>query len=72
MQLSSHFQMGLIGPFFRAWGLAWDWGSLHRTTFSLNPAGVPAPLDPSTLFPACSMQALHFSGLRPRNIARDP
>ncbi|KAL1942219.1 hypothetical protein VTO73DRAFT_6283 [Trametes versicolor] len=63
VQLSSHFQMGLIGPFFRAWGLAWDWGSLHRTTFSLNPAGVPAPLDPSTLFPACSMQALHVKNV---------
>ncbi|KAL1942221.1 hypothetical protein VTO73DRAFT_6285 [Trametes versicolor] len=68
MQLSNHFQLDTVGPFFRKWGLAWDKGSYHRTTFGLNPAGVPAPLDPSTLFPAVSMKAVHLKNV-PRECA---
>lgn len=68
MQLSNHFQLDTVGPFFRKWGLAWDKGSYHRTTFGLNLAGVPAPLNASTLFPAVSMKAVHLKNV-PRECA---
>ncbi|EIW52988.1 uncharacterized protein TRAVEDRAFT_84953, partial [Trametes versicolor FP-101664 SS1] len=61
MQFSSHFQPDTVAPFFRKWGLEWHAGSCVRTTFGLNFAGVPAPLDPNTLFPSVSMKALHLT-----------
>ncbi|KAI0367861.1 hypothetical protein BV20DRAFT_1023528 [Pilatotrama ljubarskyi] len=68
VQFSNHFPLGSVGPFFRTWGLQWDKGSYHRTTFGLNPAGVPTPLSADALFPRLSMKALHVKNA-PRECA---
>ncbi|CDO77835.1 hypothetical protein BN946_scf184714.g10 [Trametes cinnabarina] len=68
MQLSNHFPLGTVGAFFRKWGLDWDHGSYHRTTFVLNPAGIPSPLSPDALLPSYSMKALHLKNV-PRECA---
>lgn len=47
-----------IGPFFAKWGLPWTCGGNTRTTFTLNPAGVPKLLNPQNLFPTYSMDAV--------------
>ncbi|KAI0660128.1 hypothetical protein C8Q70DRAFT_75804 [Cubamyces menziesii] len=47
-------------PFFRKWGLNWDYGEYHRTTFQLNPRGVPPPLNEEALFPSMSAKAVHL------------
>ncbi|KAI0331604.1 hypothetical protein GY45DRAFT_1336135 [Cubamyces sp. BRFM 1775] len=47
-------------PFFRKWGLDWDYGEYHRTTFQLNPGGVPPPLNEQALFPSMSAKAVHL------------
>ncbi|KAH9896002.1 hypothetical protein C8Q73DRAFT_690462 [Cubamyces lactineus] len=60
MQFSNHFPLGEVATFFHKWGLEWDHGSYHRTTFQLNPAGVPAALSADALFPTLSMKALHI------------
>ena len=64
MNFSNHFPLSSGRTFFGAWGLPWDLGSYHRTTFAVNPDGVPAPLDATTLFPTASMKALHVKGAR--------
>ncbi|OSD02333.1 hypothetical protein PYCCODRAFT_1390492 [Trametes coccinea BRFM310] len=66
MQLSNHFPLGSVGSFFRKWGLRWDHGSYHRTTFALNPAGVPPPLTREALLTTYSMKALHL-----KNVSRE-
>ncbi|KAI0925422.1 hypothetical protein AcV7_005674 [Taiwanofungus camphoratus] len=61
---SNHLQMNMVAPFFPRWGLPWHAGSYYRTTFALNPAGIPAPLSRSALFPTYSMKALHLKHVR--------
>ncbi len=59
---SNHFPLSAGRSFFGAWGLPWDLGSYHRTTFAVNPDGVPVPLDASALASTFSMKALHVKG----------
>ena len=54
--------------FFGRWGLPWDFGEYHCTTFALNPAGVPKPLSARALQPSYSMKAVHLKGV-PRSAA---
>lgn len=53
-----------LGPFFHKWGLTWHSGDYVRTTFALNPSGVPTPLSAAALFPECSMKAVHVKAPR--------
>lgn len=62
-QFSNHLDSAQ--SFFQRWGLPWDAGSYHRTTFALNPAGLPTPVASAALFPSYSMKALHIA-----NVAR--
>ncbi|KAI1786102.1 hypothetical protein LXA43DRAFT_1185370 [Ganoderma leucocontextum] len=62
MHFSNFFPLSAGRSFFGQWGLPWDLGSYHRTTFAVNPDGVPTPLDKHTLVPAFSMKALHIKG----------
>ncbi|KAJ8456554.1 hypothetical protein ONZ51_g12052 [Trametes cubensis] len=68
MQFSNHFPLDEAATFFRKWELEWEHGSYHRTTFRLNPAGVPPPLSADALFPTFSMKALHIKNA-PRECA---
>ncbi|PCH35083.1 hypothetical protein WOLCODRAFT_58215, partial [Wolfiporia cocos MD-104 SS10] len=54
-------------PFFQRWGLAWARkdGDRTRTTFALNPAGVPAPLRAAALARAYSTDAVPLDGVAP-------
>ncbi|OBZ72933.1 Mitochondrial import receptor subunit TOM34 [Grifola frondosa] len=58
VQFSNGFQYN--AAFFQRWGVTWNAGSYHRTTFVLNPSGVPAPLSAQALFPSYSMKTLHL------------
>lgn len=62
-QFGASLEFGKFKPFFQKWGLSWDAGSYHRTTFALNPVGVPSPLRPDALFQAYSMKATHLKGV---------
>ncbi|KAI0704397.1 hypothetical protein C8T65DRAFT_830765 [Cerioporus squamosus] len=53
--------------FFQRWELPWDSGDYYRTTFALNPAGVPSPLSPAALVPTFSMKALHLKNVPPEH-----
>ena len=66
MGFANHFPLDAGRPFFAAWGLppSWDLGSYHRTTFGVNPGGVPAPLDKGAFLPEYSIKALHVKGAR--------
>ncbi|KAI0776992.1 hypothetical protein BD413DRAFT_524578 [Trametes elegans] len=68
MQLGNYLRLDTASSFFRAWGLDWDAGSYFRTTFALNPAGLPPPLSATALFPSLSMKALHVKNA-PRECA---
>ncbi|KAL6301896.1 hypothetical protein BKA93DRAFT_930024 [Sparassis latifolia] len=65
-EFSNHLQLGSAASFFARWGLTWDAGVYYRTTFSVNPAGIPAPLSGTALFAEYSMKALHV-----KNISRE-
>ncbi|EMD35999.1 hypothetical protein CERSUDRAFT_156746 [Gelatoporia subvermispora B] len=68
-QFSSYFQPDQGPRFFSQWGMpTWDIGSYHHTVFALNPAGIPPPLDPATLFPEYSIKAVLIRGA-PRDAA---
>ncbi|RPD52548.1 hypothetical protein L226DRAFT_617795 [Lentinus tigrinus ALCF2SS1-7] len=63
MSFSSFLPPLKAREFFQRWGLPWDAGSYFRTTFALNPAGVPRPLSESALVPSFSMKALHLKNV---------
>ncbi|OBZ73326.1 hypothetical protein A0H81_07173 [Grifola frondosa] len=42
VQFSNHFEPKHAPSFFQHWGMPWDIGSYHRTTFALNPTGAPS------------------------------
>jgi hypothetical protein len=60
------FSGGIAGndfeKFFRTFGLSWERGSYHRTTFYSNPANKVVAANPS-LAPFYSMKALHADGI---------
>ncbi|EMD35990.1 hypothetical protein CERSUDRAFT_156736 [Gelatoporia subvermispora B] len=70
LNFSNHFTLGSGPQFFSQWGFpSWDVGSYHRSTFALNPAGVPTPLNSNALFSEYSMKTLHITGINTREDA---
>ena len=56
---STFFPVGKFDSFFeKIWGVPWQHGSYHRTTFKVNPANELAKKNPS-LLSSYSMKALH-------------
>lgn len=66
-QFSTHLQLDEFKPFFHKWNLPWDSGAYHRTTVALNPAGIPSTLQPSKLFDAYSMKAVHLKNVKSKH-----
>lgn len=60
----SHLPLPQYESFFRLWNLRWAAGAFHRTTFALNPAGIPSPLRPNALFAAYSIKAVHLKRVK--------
>ena len=56
-----------FAPFFRHWDLPWEVGAYHRSTFALNPAGIPHPLRPKKLFEAYSMKSTSLKNVQPKD-----
>jgi hypothetical protein len=63
-QFSNHVKPKEFEDFTKAWGLAWTFGSYHRTTFSLNPTNDIVKQNPS-LSASYSMKSLHASQILP-------
>ena len=61
LQFSNTVKTGELRSFFAAWGVPWDHGGYYRTTTSLNPSGVPAPLNKDALLPEASAMSVHLS-----------
>ncbi len=61
LQFSNKMKLGDMRSFFSAWGVPWDRGGCHRTTTTLNPSGIPAPLAKGALLPAVSARAVHLA-----------
>ena len=61
LQFSNTVKTGELRSFFAAWGVPWDRGGYYRTTTSLNPSGVPAPLNKDALLPEVSAMSVHLS-----------
>ncbi|KAF9009608.1 hypothetical protein BDQ17DRAFT_1072795 [Cyathus striatus] len=53
-----------FAEFFKGWGVQWNYGSYHRTTFALN-ASHPLVSSNSLLLKSYSMKALHVSNISP-------
>ncbi|RPD52547.1 hypothetical protein L226DRAFT_496202 [Lentinus tigrinus ALCF2SS1-7] len=60
VNFSTFFPQMKSREFFQRWKLSWSSGDYYRTTFALNPAGVPSPLSSAALVPSFSMKALHL------------
>lgn len=63
-QFANDIERPKIEPFFKKWDLPWSFGSYFRSTFTLNPAGIPTVLDASKLFPVYSMNTISLKGAR--------
>ena len=63
MDFSNEIERGDMRTFFGRWGLPWDVGEYQRTTFALNPAGLPSPLSARALQPEYSMKAVHLKNV---------
>ena len=61
LQFSNTVKTGELRSFFAAWGVPWDGGGYYRTTASLNPSGIPAPLNKDALLLEVSAMAVHLS-----------
>ncbi|KAJ5110601.1 hypothetical protein N7532_001136 [Penicillium argentinense] len=58
--------MDKFREFFETFGLPWDNGDYHRTTFQLNPSGLlPESIEPSSLPESYSMKVLHVKNAKP-------
>ncbi|KAL6301888.1 hypothetical protein BKA93DRAFT_442434 [Sparassis latifolia] len=71
-QFSNNLPLDCAERFFARWNLPWDAGSYCRTTFALNPAGIPSPLSRRALFPQYSMKALHLKNVSPETAVYIP
>ena len=65
-QFSNHIVPAEFSEFTKAWNLAWNFGSYHRTTFSLNPTNEIVKRN-SSLSPSYSMKTLHASKILPEH-----
>lgn len=62
---STFFPLDKSDSFFgKAWGVPWQAGSYHRTTFKVNPSNQLVKMNP-TLSASYSMKALHVKNISP-------
>ncbi|KAI0357173.1 hypothetical protein OH77DRAFT_1476655 [Trametes cingulata] len=65
VRFGSHFPYFEVAPLFRRFGMLWDRGRLYRSTFALNPNGIPEPLSADPLCPAYTMRAQLITDVPP-------
>lgn len=67
LHFSSFTPMDKFDKFFKTFGLPWENGDYHRTTFEINPSGLlPESVEPSSLPKPFSIKALHVKNAEPQ------